>query len=161
MTELSVMHKNSLKGNIKIKMVCKTQFYSVLPQLMDAFAINFAEGIDPSERYYDKKALRNHLLQCFRNNEINQFPQEDISVKSKPSKIVYKVYQVFCVCKDVFFGEDVEKEPENFMAECSKRGESYHRKCQVMPNKVFVKPNATWECSFCLFRNVLFRTSEI
>ena len=48
-----------------------------------ALATDFAEGIDPSERYYDEKALRNHLLQCFRNNEINQFLQEDISVKSK------------------------------------------------------------------------------
>ena len=48
-----------------------------------ALATGFTEGIDPSERYYDKKALRNHLLQCFRNNEINQFLQEDISVKSK------------------------------------------------------------------------------
>ena len=115
-----------------------------------AFAIDFAEGIDPSERYYDEKALRNDLLQCFRNNEINQFPQGDMPVKSKPSKIVYKVYEVFCICKDVFFEEDVEKEPENFMAECSNCGEWYHRKCEFIPKEVFVKPNATWECSFCL-----------
>ena len=85
-----------------------------------ACATDFAEGIDPSERYYEEKALRNHLLQCFRNNEINQFLQEDMSVKSKPSKIVYKLYEVFYICRDVFFEEDVEKEPENFMAECSK-----------------------------------------
>ena len=39
-----------------------------------AFATDFAGGIDPSERYYDEKDLRNHLLQCFRKNEINQFP---------------------------------------------------------------------------------------
>ena len=75
-----------------------------------AFATDFAEGIVPSERYYDVKALRNHLLRCFRNNEINRFPQEDISVKSKPFKIVCKVYEVFCICRDVFFEEDVEKE---------------------------------------------------
>ena len=31
------------------------------------FATDFAEGIDPSERHYDEKTLRNHLLQCFRN----------------------------------------------------------------------------------------------
>ena len=85
-----------------------------------AFATDIAEGVDPSERYYDEKALRNHLLQCFRNNEINQFPQEDMSVRSKHSKIVYKVYEVFCIFRDVFFEEDVENEPENFMAECSK-----------------------------------------
>ena len=40
-----------------------------------AFATDFTESIDPSERQCDKKALRNHLLQYFRNNEINQFPQ--------------------------------------------------------------------------------------
>ena len=80
-----------------------------------ACATDFAEGIDPSERYYEEKALRNHLLQCFRNNEINQFLQEDMSVKGKPSKIVYKLYEVFYICRDVFFEEDVEKEPENFM----------------------------------------------
>ena len=65
-----------------------------------------------------------------------------MSVKSKPSKIGYKIY--------VFSEEDVEKEPENFMAECSKCGEWYHRKFEVIPKEVFVKPNATWECSFCL-----------
>ena len=73
-----------------------------------------------------------------------------MSVKSKPSKIIYKVYEVFCICRDVFSEEDVEKEPENFMAECSKCGEWYHRKCEVIPKEVFVKPNTTWECSFCL-----------
>ena len=52
------------------------------------FATDFAEGIHPSEWYYDEKALRNHLLKWFRNNEINQSPQEDTSVKSKPSKVV-------------------------------------------------------------------------
>ena len=41
-----------------------------------AFATDFAEGIDPSERYYDEKALRNHLLQCFRNNEITRKNQK-------------------------------------------------------------------------------------
>ena len=95
-----------------------------------AFATDFAEGIDPSERYYDEKAFRNHLLQCFTKNEVNQFPQEDIPVKSKLSKIVYKVYEVFFICRDVFFEEDVEKGPENFMAECSKCGEGYHRICE-------------------------------
>ena len=94
------------------------------------FATDFAEGIDPSERYYYEKALKNHLLQCFRNNEINQLPQEDMPVNSIPSKIVYKVYQVFCICRDVFFEEDLEKKPENFTAECSKCGEWYHRKCE-------------------------------
>ena len=29
------------------------------------FTTDFAEGIDPSDR--------NHILQCFRNNKINQF----------------------------------------------------------------------------------------
>ena len=62
-----------------------------------AFVTNFAEGIDTSERNYEDKALRNHLLQCFRNNQANQFLQEDIFLKSKPSKIVYKVYEVFCM----------------------------------------------------------------
>ena len=58
--------------------------------------------------------------------------------------------QEFAVCRDVFFEEYVEKEPGNFMAECSKCGKWCHRKCEVIPKGVFVKPNATWECSFCL-----------
>ena len=73
-----------------------------------------------------------------------------MSVKSKPFKIVCKVYEVFCICTDVFFEEDREKEPENVMAECSKCGEWYHRKCEVIPKEVFVKPNAMLECSFSL-----------
>ena len=38
------------------------------------FATDFAEGIDPSEWYYNEKDLRNHLLKWLANNEINQFP---------------------------------------------------------------------------------------
>ena len=34
-------HNNSLKGNIKIQMVCKTQFYSILPQSME-ICLSFA-----------------------------------------------------------------------------------------------------------------------
>ena len=60
-----------------------------------AVATNFAEGIDPSERYYDEKALTSYLLQCFKNNEINQFPQEDMSLKSKPSKLFAKYMRYF------------------------------------------------------------------
>ena len=37
------------------------------------FATNFVEGIDPSERNYEEKALRSHLPQRFRNNEKTQF----------------------------------------------------------------------------------------
>ena len=55
-----------------------------------------------------------------------------------------------CIYRDAFFEEDVEKEPENCMAECSRCVEWYHRKCEVIPKEVFAKPNATWECSFCL-----------
>ena len=73
-----------------------------------------------------------------------------MSVKSKPFKIVCKVYKVFRICRDVFFKEDVKKEPENVMAEFSKCEEWYHRKFEVIPKEVFIKPNATRECSFCL-----------
>lgn len=39
-----------------------------------AFATDFIEGIDPSERNYEEKTLRSHQSQCLRNNQINQFP---------------------------------------------------------------------------------------
>ena len=86
-------------------------------------------------------------------------------MKSKPSKIVYKVYEVFCICRDVFFEEDVEKEPGNFMAEYSKCEEWYHRKWEVVPKEVFHKPNATLRGNVAfIFDNVciqhfLFRKS--
>ena len=50
--------------------------------------------------------------------------------------------------QDVFFEEDVEKEPGNFMAECSKCGEWYHRNFKVITKEVFVNPNGIWECNF-------------
>ena len=65
-------YKKVSKWNIKISMICKTQFYSVLPQLTNdnacGFVTDFAEGVDTSERNYEYKTLKNHLLQCFRNN---------------------------------------------------------------------------------------------
>ena len=53
------------------------------------------------------------------------------------SKILYKVHEVFCICRDAFFEKDIEKEPGNFMGECSKCGERYHRKCEVITKKIY------------------------
>ena len=48
--------------------------------------------------------------------------QEDISVKNNSSKTVCKVYEIFCICRDVFFKEYVENKPGYCMAECSNVG---------------------------------------
>ena len=83
-------------------------------------------------------------------------------MKSKLSKIVYKVYEAFSICSDVFFYKDEVKEPGNFMEECTRCGERCHRKCQLIPIEVFVKPNYTWELDKFLFStHFLFRKSEV
>ena len=48
------------------------------------------------------------------------------------------------------------------MEECTRCGERCHRKCQLIPIEVFVKPNYTWELDKFLFStHFLFRKSEV
>ena len=88
-----------------------------------------------------------------------------MSVKSKSSNIVYKICEVFFICRDVFFEEDIQKEPENFMAECSKCGEWYHRECGVIPKKKYslnqmLRGNVVFAFDKCLLlTHFLFRKS--
>ena len=62
-----------------------------------AFDTNFAEGNNPSEGYFDEK------IYCKKpSTAMFQFPQKDMSLKSKPSKIVYKVYVRYFAYTEMF-----------------------------------------------------------
>ena len=41
-------------------------------------------------------------------------------MKNNSSKTVYKVYEIFCICRDVFFEEYVENKPGYCMAEINR-----------------------------------------
>lgn len=112
-----------------------------------AFATDFANNLDPSVQVYDDKMFRKHLLQCLQQQEILPFPKKQEG-RERSSKEVYETFEVFCICRDVFFDKDT-KDDGNFMAECCNCGEWYHKKCTPIPIEVFKNNRRTWECNFC------------
>jgi hypothetical protein len=83
-----------------------------------AFATEVAFGFDPSEATFLEEALRSHILKCFQDGKIERFPQQNKSrvVRCKKTKFTFDVY---CICRDIFLYEDVEKDKGMFMAMCS------------------------------------------
>ena len=115
-----------------------------------AFAFDLANNLDPSIITYNEKIFRKHLLACIENEEITEFPKTNEWLARTKDKTLFEIHEVFCSCRDVFFEDDVKRDPKNFMAECCNCGEWFHQKCMNIPTNVLTLPDASWECNQCI-----------
>ena len=115
-----------------------------------AFAFDLASNLDPSIISYNEEILRKHLLACIENEEITEFPKTNEWLARTKDKTIFETHEVFCSCRDVFFEDDIKRNPKNFMAECCNCGEWFHQKCMNIPTNVFTLPDASWECNQCI-----------
>ena len=91
------------------------------------------------------------MSQLINQKDTNMPSIQKVLINTSKGMIIYCNVSHHCKrLKGILQTFSVEKEPGNFMTECSKCREWYHRKCEVIPKEVFIKPNTTWECSFCL-----------
>ena len=114
-----------------------------------AFLVEILFGNDLRNCSFLPGAMREHLLTCLQLKEFSVFPKTTNRVPK--SKFNLEKHHVFCVCRDVFFDEDVNNNNGNFMAQCSKCNEWFHRKCVTIPNSVFTdeKEHSKWVCGPC------------
>ena len=97
-----------------------------------AFATTLALGGDRSAANYDAALLRAHLIKCFDNNLLVEFPvTEKHVIKCKPYKSIVELY---CVCRMPYWRTE---EIGLRMAECERRKRWFHRKCEKIPVAVF------------------------
>ena len=116
-----------------------------------AFLVEILFGNDPRNCSFFPGGMREHLLTCLQLKEFSMFPKTTNRVPK--SKSCIEKHRVFCVCRDVFFDQDVDENNGNFMAECSRCNEWFHRKCVTIPNNVFVdeKAHSKWVCGPCMY----------
>ena len=97
-----------------------------------AFATTLTFGGNRSADNYDAALLRTHLIKCFDNNLLVEFPvTEKHVIKCKPYKSIVELY---CVCRMPYWRTE---EIGLRMAECERRKRWFHRKCEKIPVAVF------------------------
>ena len=108
-----------------------------------AFATTLAFGGDPSTVNYDAALLRAHLIKCFDNNLIVEFPvTEKRVIKCKPYTSIVELY---CLCRMPYWRTD---EIGLRMAECESCKRWFHRKFEKIPAAVF-SAGKQWFCLNC------------
>ena len=115
-----------------------------------ALAFDLANNLDPSIITSNEEILRNHLLACIENEEITEFPKTNEWLARTKDKTIFETHEVFCSCRDVFFEDDVKRNPKSFIAECCNCGEWFHQKSMNIPTNVFTLLDASWECNQCI-----------
>ena len=105
-----------------------------------AFAATLAFGADPSTVNYDAALLRAHLIKCFDNKLMVEFPvTEKCVIKCKPYTSIVELY---CVCRMPYWRTD---EIGLRMAECKSCERWFHCNCEKIPAAAF-SAGKKWFC---------------
>ena len=90
---------------------------------------------------FDSNKLRTHLLQCFENNTISEFPLTSKTISSRRKKKQKSInIQIFCTCYL----------PECFddMVQCDKCQKWYHKYCVNAPSDISMT-HIEYICDMC------------
>jgi len=86
---------------------------------------------------------------CLQLNEFSLFPKTTKRVKRKGQKSLF--FDIYCVCRDVFYSVDSKNDDGYFMALCSVCHEWFHKMCMKIPKRVFLdEKHKKWKCEDCL-----------
>ena len=97
-----------------------------------AFATTLAFGGDPSTVNYDAALLRAHLIKCFDNNLIVEFPVTEKRVSK--CKTYTSIVELYCVCCMPKWRTD---EMGLWMVGCESCKRWFHCKCEKIAATVF------------------------
>ena len=103
-----------------------------------AFATALCEGKRPEELLFANEALRKHLLKCFQEGCINQFPCQTVKRGCKVKN--RKRIDIFCKCRTQEGGK---------MIQCADCKEWYHEECMQVPILAWTTPKYKCECDIC------------
>ena len=103
-----------------------------------AFATALCEGKRPEELLFNNEALRKHLLKCFQEDCISQFPWKTVKRGFKVKN--RKRIDIFCKCRTQEGGKMIQ------FADCQ---EWFHEECMRIPILAWTDPNYKWACEIC------------
>ena len=121
--------------------------------ILECFAIAHAIEILLSENVekssFNVTLMRDHLLVCLQLQKISPFPKTNKRVCRCRSVSLF--FDVYCICRETYFHDDLKSDDGYFMANCKSCGEWYHKKCMNNPVKVFrdEKYHMQWKCCAC------------
>ena len=112
-----------------------------------AIEILHDENVEKSS--FDVNLMCDHLLVCLQLQKFSPFPKTNKRVYRCRSVSLF--FDVYCICREAYFHDDVKSDDGYFMANCNSCGEWYHKKCMNIPVKVFrdEKYHMQWKCSAC------------
>ena len=106
-----------------------------------AFATSLARGEQPGSFFYQQKAMRKHLVDCFEKQNITAFPIQKI--RRHGSKVRHSAnIPIHCVCR-------LPKLEGVKMIECSYCGTWYHIDLCVSVSADSQQPHTKWACVRC------------
>jgi len=104
-----------------------------------AFSYSLCSGIDPARLSYHQNEFRSHYLRCLENEEITDFPHDEIT-KNLGKSLLRRV-KVYCTCRLPYTGDS--------MVQCSKCLEWYHQTCLESEWKDDKPLPKEWYCLNC------------
>ena len=117
-----------------------------------AFAVALCFGLNPSKLIFEQGEMRDHLLNCLKENEFTNFPFS-INPMWKKKKIVINKETLFCFCRGLYDSE---------MAKCISCHEWFHLRCLSSREVKHIKDDVTFQysCSKCLKKIEPFTTGN-
>ena len=100
-----------------------------------AHAIEILHGEIVENSSFDVTLMRDHLLVCLQLQILSPFPKTNERVYRSRSVCLF--FNVYCICREAYFHDDVKSDDGYFMANCNSCGEWYHKKCMNIPVKIF------------------------
>ena len=101
-----------------------------------AFSTDLAFGEDPTKISYEQTKLRDHLLKCLENEEMEQFPRAKQPAATNVR--TFATIPVYCVCR--------MPETLDNMVECEACVRWFHYNCVGIDNE---RHTISWKCSDC------------
>ena len=97
-------------------------------------SIEILHGENVENSSFDVTLMHDQLLVCLQLEKCSLFPKINKRVHCRSVSLFFDVY---CICREAYFIDDVKSDNGCFMANCSSCGEWYHKKCMKIPVKVF------------------------
>jgi hypothetical protein len=147
--------RHSSENSLKISLMpCESQEDGVnCGTFAIAFATALAFKLNPSELRFNKKIMRQHLINCLLGGKMEAFPVIGTRKNSNWRPHKQLSINLNCICKMPFDEKDCGM-PEKYrkVVQCISCKIWYHPQCESIPENVVGDKKTLWFCSQCRAR---------
>ncbi|XP_065682779.1 uncharacterized protein LOC136095885 [Hydra vulgaris] len=105
-------------------------------------------GIPPSTHMFEQNEMRNHLLNCILNNQLDVFPKAITPTMFRRCTAKSFHIPLHCSCR-MFWTQKDEHIFNRQMAQCFTCNKWFHRECESIPLCAYEKEDVIWNCHDC------------